>query len=381
MKTNKLALLLAMLAVPAFAFAETNGMKNAVINITIISALAVFVFVIASLSMHMGTIAKIMLKKAQENKKTLSVIALVGLSVASSNAQTVNGPMRFLFDATPSDNISFYVLIVVFAILLLITLLLSRSMFAMLRVLYGIELTKKEVAEVATKNESAWERWLTKWNSAVPIEKEVDVMLDHDYDGIKELDNILPPWWKYGFYFTIAVAFAYIINYHMGGSGLSQLEEYAVEMKDAEQQKAIAAVSNKSGIDEANLALLTEPTALEHGKSIYMQNCATCHGAKGEGLAGPNLTDKFWIHGGDIKSVYATIKNGVIQKGMVKWEGILKPAEIHEVASFVWKMHETPVAGKEPQGEEYNPNATTPAASDSTAAGGGGASANVSTRR
>lgn len=379
MKTNKIALSLALLSVPALAFAQTNSWKNAVINVTIIASLAVFVFVIASLSTHMSTIAKIMLKKAQENKKTLSLIALVGLSVSANAAVTENGPVRFIFDSMPSDSMSFYVLIGVFSLLFLITLLLSRSMFTMLRMLYGIELKKKEaVAEVETKKENAWDRWLTRWNSAVPVEKEADVMLDHDYDGIKELDNSLPPWWKYGFYLTIFIAFAYIINYHVGGNGKSQLEEYAVEMKDAEQQKAIAAASNKSNVDEANIALLTEATALEHGKSIFMQNCATCHGAKGEGLAGPNLTDKFWIHGGDIKSVYTTIKNGVIQKGMVKWEGILKPTEIHEVASFVWKLHENPVAGKEPQGVEFDPQAATPADSSAT---GGGASANISTRK
>ncbi|HZG00658.1 MAG TPA: cbb3-type cytochrome c oxidase N-terminal domain-containing protein, partial [Chitinophagales bacterium] len=291
MKTNKSALLFALFSVPALALAQTNGMKNAVVNLTIIGALAVFVFVIASLATHMGTIAKIMLKKAQDNKKTLSVIGLVGLSFSANAADAVNGPVRFLFEAAPGDSISLYVLIVVFALLLLITLLLSRSMFTMLRLLYGIELKKREAVEVAVdaKTESAWERWLTRWNAAVPVEKEADVMLDHDYDGIKELDNDMPPWWKYGFYLTIVIAFVYFGYYHLGGNGQSQLEEYAVEMKEAEQQKAIAAVTNQSNFDEANLALLTEPAALEHGRSIYAQNCATCHGAKGEGLAGPNL--------------------------------------------------------------------------------------------
>jgi len=354
MKPNKLVALVTLLFAPALCFASGNPMYNAIINVTVIAALLTVVFVIASLGMHIGTIAKVLVKKSQEPKSWIIALVTLGLcSAVPSHAEATNP----LVDAPVSGLMPTTILVIVFALMLLLVVFLSRTMFSMLGMLLGIEVVKKEeVANVA--KESFWKRFVDKWNSAVPVEREADVMLDHDYDGIRELDNSLPPWWKYGFYLTIVFACVYFFHYTAGGSGLSQREEYQAEMDAAQKQKELLAVSAPSAVDENTVTALTDDASLANGRKIFVQNCVTCHGANAEGLAGPNLTDKYWLHGGGIKNIFSTVKNGVISKGMVKWDGILKPQEIHEVASYVLSLQQHPVAGKEPQGDMYNPDVT-----------------------
>jgi len=184
---------------------------------------------------------------------------------------------------------------------------------------------------------------------AAPVEKEMDILLDHDYDGIKELDNNLPPWWKFLFYGTIIFGIIYIIDYHLINSGKLQEAEYLEEVKLADLAKA-----NMSGgkmVDENTVQLLKEPADLISGQATFTKLCTVCHGAKGEGLVGPNLTDDYWIHGGGIKNVFTTIKNGVPDKGMVSWKTQLTPAQMEEVGSYVISLHGTnPPNPKPPQG-------------------------------
>ena len=189
---------------------------------------------------------------------------------------------------------------------------------------------------------------------AVPIEREGEVMLDHDYDGIRELDNNLPPWWKYGFYFTIVFAVIYLIRYHIVGSGKLQLQEYEESMAEASLQMEALKAEQANTVDESNLVILDDPARLEAGKAIYVGNCQVCHNPNLEGNVGPNLTDEYWLHGGGIKNVYSTIKNGVPEKGMISWEGQLTPGQIHEVASFILsKQGSNPPNAKPPQGEKW----------------------------
>lgn len=178
--------------------------------------------------------------------------------------------------------------------------------------------------------------------------KVKDELLDHDYDGIKEFDNDLPPWWIYLFYVTILFSVVYIARYHVIGSGASQEEEYLAEMKEGEavRKKAEAA----QGM--VQLAFSSDAAVLEKGKAIFTANCAACHGQNGEGLVGPNLTDDHYLHGNTIDEVVRVIKKGVPEKGMIPWEASLKPAQILEVASYIHSLHgSNPANPKEPQGE------------------------------
>lgn len=189
--------------------------------------------------------------------------------------------------------------------------------------------------------------------ASVPVEKEKDVLLDHDYDGITELDNQLPPWWKFLFYFTIVFAVVYMLYFHVFNIGNLQEEEYAAEVKQFEiQQTALQKTSVM--INENTVTILTDAGSLFSGKEIFTKNCAACHGNYGEGLVGPNLTDDYWINGGSIKDIFRTIRDGVPEKGMISWKSQLNPKQMQEVGSYIKSLYGTnPPNAKPPQGEKY----------------------------
>lgn len=201
---------------------------------------------------------------------------------------------------------------------------------------------------------SWWSKQYDRWTNAVPVAQEHDVMLDHDYDGIRELDNSLPPWWIAMFYISIVVAVVYFGYYHVMDYGHLSGEAYEKEMAAAEQQIKRYLASQANTVDETNVTMLEDIDAIAIGQTTYNANCAACHGTMGEGGVGPNLTDPYWLHGGDIKDVFKTIKYGVPEKGMIAWKSQLRPVEIHQIASYIMTLHGTaPPNAKDPQGELY----------------------------
>jgi cytochrome c oxidase cbb3-type subunit 3 len=195
-----------------------------------------------------------------------------------------------------------------------------------------------------------------KLQDSKPIEEESEIELDHDYDGIKELDNNLPPWWLYGFYLSIVFAVIYLGRYEVFQTAPSQIEEYEIAMAEGEKQRAEYLLTAADLVDENSVELITEESKLQEGAKIYATSCAVCHAADGGGTVGPNLVDEYWIHGGDIKDVFATIKYGVPDKGMIPWQDQLSPAKMQAVASYILSLQgTTPAAPKEPQGDKYVP--------------------------
>lgn len=177
-------------------------------------------------------------------------------------------------------------------------------------------------------------------------------MKDHEYDGITEYDNNPPSWFNWLFYGSIAFAVIYMLYFHVLGIGSLQIEEYEEQIAEAKAKYG----SLEKTMDFAAYDPLKEESAIQKGKTIYMNNCANCHKDHGGGGVGPNLTDKYWIHGGEFKDILATIYNGVPEKGMVAWKDQLSDKEIHQVASFVQTLRGTdPPEAKEPQGEKYEP--------------------------
>jgi cytochrome c oxidase cbb3-type subunit 3 len=223
------------------------------------------------------------------------------------------------------------------------------------RRIVNMEATAKGIALPAPvavpSGPSFWEKMKKKyWEDAVPVEREQEVMLHHDYDGIRELDNNLPPWWLNMFYATIVFAGIYMYYYHFGGGGPSSAEEYEMQMEEAKQQRAIALAGQANRVDESNVTALTESSALGEGELIYKNSCAACHGQKGEGGIGPNMTDEYWIHGGGIKDIFRTVKYGVPEKGMIAWTQ-LSPSDMQKVSSYILTLKGTnPPNAKEPQG-------------------------------
>lgn len=186
-------------------------------------------------------------------------------------------------------------------------------------------------------------------NDAKPVEEESELLLDHNYDGIRELDNNLPPWWKYLFYVTIVFSVIYMGYYHVL-NGPSSAKEYETEVREA--QLAIAAAQGNQPVNADNVKLLTDAASLAKGKEIFNKNCASCHGTKGEGMVGPNLTDDYWIHGGSVKEIYLVLVNGVLAKGMPSWRAQLSPQDMEATSSYIKSLRGTnPPNAKEPQGD------------------------------
>jgi cytochrome c oxidase cbb3-type subunit 3 len=215
-----------------------------------------------------------------------------------------------------------------------------------------------EEAKPFTQTE-AYKKWMFKFSALQPIENEKDIELDHDYDGIKELDNGLPPWFTGLFYATILFALVYLVRFHVVGD-YTQEEEYIIENTLAEKK---VEEYNKTAPDLMNkekVTLLTEPAALAEGKAIFTTNCVLCHKADAGGAIGPNLTDQNWILGGGIKNVFNTLtEGGRPGKGMVAWKESLKPTEIQKVASYVLSLQGTkPAGGKAPEGDEWKEEGT-----------------------
>ena len=212
--------------------------------------------------------------------------------------------------------------------------------------------TKEEASQLEEESEPAaqglWKTMLQKLTKTKPIPEEETILLDHNYDGIKELDNSLPPWWLYSFYASIIYAVLYLGYYHILG-GNTNVENFEEEMEiarlDVEQYKR----DNPSTFDA------TKVTAggAEAGKKIFKSNCAVCHAVDGGGGIGPNLTDEYWILGGGIKNVYNTIAEGGRDgKGMIAWKNSLNPEKMQQVASYILTLQGTTAKKpKEKQGD------------------------------
>jgi len=177
------------------------------------------------------------------------------------------------------------------------------------------------------------------------------LLLDHEYDGIRELDNKLPRWWVWLFYITIAFAAVYMVYYHVLKIGPLSAGEYDAEMKAGNQLKAAAMGKFEAGIPTLQPA--NDPIILENGHQTYGKFCAPCHRVDGGGLVGPNLTDDYWIHGSNYCDTVATIWNGVPAKGMITWKATLKPDEIQAVASYIYTLRGAKLAtpGKPPENQ------------------------------
>lgn len=212
-------------------------------------------------------------------------------------------------------------------------------------------LVYSEKSEAA--QESGFKKIMQLVSQRPPVNEEQNLLLAHSYDGIRELNNKIPPWFMVIFYGTIIWALIYMIDYHIVGSGNVQEDEYAAEVQVAAMEREIL---SKSGalINEETVTVLDDAAALSSGQDIFKKSCAACHGMNGEGLVGPNFTDDYWIHGNQIKDLFKTIKYGVPAKGMISWQTQLDPTQIQEVASYILTLRgSNPANPKAPEGDLY----------------------------
>ncbi|MBL7690905.1 MAG: c-type cytochrome [Flavipsychrobacter sp.] len=366
-KYNKvfLATTISLLPAAVVLAAETAGTdKSPVYNMTLVSMVSlmlILLFIIGMLAYTMKQLGYVVREKVRKDKSTngkgvKSVLALVGFTLlgisayaqedaAAATNELAHTSLPEVIAGIPATE--FYVLTVVLCLELVVIFLLSTFIHMLLKTIRQVP-----EAEEALLAKKSW--FWDNFNKAVAIEKEKDIMLDHDYDGIHELDNSLPPWWLYGFYLTIFVGVIYIYRYHFSGDGMSQEEEYVAEMQKGEEDKAAYLAKSANNVDENTVVYLSEAADLAAGKEIYVQACAACHLADGGGTVGPNLTDDYWLHGGSVKDIFKSIKYGWQEKGMKSWKDDYSPKQIQQLTSFVKSLKGTkPAVAKAPQGDLY----------------------------
>jgi cytochrome c oxidase cbb3-type subunit 3 len=269
------------------------------------------------------------------------------------------GAVEFFIDSGAQPAFIKHPAVILFLLLILLILIAIEIIVSALEniMLHKLDDEAKAIF-LAEKEKSFKFTWLKEIYQNLlgqtPIEDEAEIILDHNYDGIKELDNNLPPWWIYGFYASIVFAAVYLLRYHVF-SGPSQIDELETELADARIAIEAYKKTAKNLVDINTVTELTEAADLSAGKTIFETNCVACHMADGGGGIGPNLTDPNWILGGDIKSVFKTVSEGGRSgKGMIAWKQQLKPLEIAQVSSYVLTFEgTTPANPKVPEGDVW----------------------------
>jgi cytochrome c oxidase cbb3-type subunit III len=290
-------------------------------------------------------------------KKLISFfIALAGLTTASYAQTAAEAPAASIWD---DPMLTFYVAIGFIFVVVLLVLLVAVYMLQVIKVMTRQAAQEKaRLSGIVYKEEpSIWAKLWSQSNDFVPLEKEADIMLDHNYDGIRELDNHLPPWWKWLFYLSIVFAGVYLFFYHVTDTLPLPLQEYENEVSMAQEQaKKLQASSPVAAIDETNVELTTDALAIADGRQTFLNNCASCHRKDAGGDIGPNLTDEYWKHGGDIKDIFKVVRHGVQGTNMIAWDGFISPEKMQNVSSYILTLKGTnPENPKKPEGEIYKP--------------------------
>ncbi|CAN5385503.1 hypothetical protein BH09BAC3_BH09BAC3_14250 [soil metagenome] len=295
-------------------------------------------------------------------KKLSSLLPFLVLGSITTFAQETSSTGKTFWDDPINDPMfPLYVVGAMVLITIILTVVVSVLMLRVLNIFIhkAAEEKAQRLGIIYTPTPS-W--WTTVWNKAnvlLPLEEEKNIELDHNYDGIKELDNHLPPWWKGLFYGSIAFAVIYMVVYHFTDSFPLPEQEYQNELTLAgENARILRASQPLEVVDENTLVFSNDAEIIGKGRIVFVgSNCGSCHRIDGGGNAiGPNLTDEYWLHGGEIKNVFMTIKNGVIEKAMPAWGKVMSQKDVRDVAYYVMSLQGTkPDNAKAPQGELFKP--------------------------
>ncbi len=269
------------------------------------------------------------------------------------------GVVELFVDSGEKPAFIEYPVVLLFLFLVLLILIAIEAIVGALENVMLHKMDEEAKAKFLADKEKAYQfTWFKKaYNKLLdqkPIEKESEIVLDHNYDGIRELDNNLPPWWLWGFYISIFFAAVYLVRYHMF-DGPGQIDELETELAEAKVAIEAYKKTAKDLVDINTVTLLTDAGDLNAGKDIFNTNCIACHMADGGGGIGPNLTDEHWVLGGGIKNVFKTVSEGGRSgKGMIAWKAQLKPSQIAQVSSFVLSLQGTiPANPKAPEGDVW----------------------------
>ncbi|MBW8686046.1 cbb3-type cytochrome c oxidase N-terminal domain-containing protein [Chitinophaga rhizophila] len=322
----------------------------ALVLLTVIIGLLIAIVVLGSAVISAMDIYRDRIKSEKSKAVATIVLLLAGLFSADSVfAQETTEAAKAVSTTVVSglSDTSFYLLISVITLQILIII----SMLYTLRVLVGIKSKKKKKKEEIPGKPKV--NWFERLNDTKSLDaaSEEEQDMGHDYDGIRELNNPTPPWWRWSFYFSIVFAVVYFWRFQITHSAPSQLEELAIAEAAAAEAKEEYLKNAANNIDENNVTLLTGADDIAGGQKLFAANCAACHGAEGQGVVGPNLTDDYWLHGGQLKEVFSTIKYGVPEKGMKSWKDDFSPKQLAQLASYIKSIHgSNPPNPKEQQG-------------------------------
>lgn len=360
---NKLKTLAAVMLIPAVGFCQEQTTKESssyfsnVLFLTLLATIIILAIVITAFSGVFKNIADSdYLTSKYSNKKddhssttrnvTSVILLLLSLSMFSQEkvaaiAKVDDGRIGGL------DQFTFYFMAIIILLELIVLALIIYQFNYLVKTFTEVETATKTVKITESKI-------IMSLTDAVAIEEEDSIMLDHDYDGIRELDNNLPPWWKYGFYLTIVSGIIYMIHFHVLKTGDLQGKEYENAMAQAKIEVDEYMKTSANNVDENTVKLLTEASDIAAGKEVFSANCAACHGKLGEGTVGPNFADEYWIHGGSIQEIFKSVKYGWVEKGMKSWKEDLSPMQMAQVTSYIKSLRGTnPPNGKAPQGDLY----------------------------
>ena len=299
---------------------------------------------------------------AQSGAKVLGLV-LVAMLCASMPAMAQDAAKAADAGATviPDSEVVRWILYVVLAVELVVIFQFTK----LIRFFTGID-----AFNAASKRPTFFSFDLSKlWykmNKFKSIEEEASIDTGHSYDGIRELNNVTPPWFIAGFVLSIIFGMIYMWRFHVVKSVPLQIEEYNISVAEAKIKQAEYLKTQANNVDE-NTVVVLGADGIAAGQALFAANCVACHGDKGQGASvGPNLTDNYWLHKGGIKDIFKTIKYGWQEKGMKSWKDDFSPNQIAQLASFVHSLRgSNPAGAKESQGELYTEGAAAPAAVDS----------------
>lgn len=335
------------------------------LGVMLIVIMFILLIVIAILANVLIGAAQFKFKERNKDKKAglhavLLLLLLLPASITFGQEWTAAAPKADTsIGGLPAST--FYVMITIIFLELLVVIAMLINIKFLIRKEKERTAETEAVAAVAKEKRIGW--W-DRFNKLRPVSQEAELDTGHEYDGIRELNNKLPPWWLYGFYLSIIFAVVYLWRFHVSHAGPSSEQEYQLSVARADLRIQAYLKAKGDAVDENTVVMLTDKNDLEEGRIIYMKSCATCHTETGAGNVGPNLTDDYWLHGNDIKSIFKTIRYGI--NAMPQWQNSYSNRQMAQVASYVKSLHGTnPPNAKAPQGNEMKDEAPV---ADSTAA-------------
>jgi cytochrome c oxidase cbb3-type subunit 3 len=373
-QSKKSAWLLAVLLGPGFTQAlwaagpPQESLFSNMLAVLLFIVMIILLIIIAVLAKILVGLADLKVKRKKERAGTGTIVTVLTALLLGSHslfAQNTGGPADAANTAHTIAGMSasaFYLMItVIFVELLTIIALLVNIKFIIREEKEKLIVPQTEAA--AREEKKSKLSWWDRFNKLRPVAQEAELDLGHDYDGIRELNNKLPPWWLYGFYLTIVFAGIYLWRHHVSHTAPLSAQEYERSVQMADLRVSNYLKKKGENIDENTVTLLTKPEDLRAGKEIFTRDglCGTCHGKDGSGMVGgvngvgPNLTDDYWLHGGNIKDIFKVIKYGVNGKGMPEWGSRFSPKEIAQIGSYVKSLRgSNPPVHKAPDGQLYN---------------------------